>query len=370
MRKGLAIALAVGLPLSLGVVCCGGAMVAAFGSALTGDAQQTATTAAFTCDGATNAPPLNTAAATSVPGWSSVQVSNAATIVQVGQQMNVPPRGWVIAVATSIQEDALRNSKVANDHDSLGLFQQRPSQGWGTPAQVTDPVYASRKFYEHLLQVPGWQQKPLTAAAQAVQRSAFPNAYAKHEPAAALLVDKVTGGAAQGAGAQAGRCAAPNEVSASGWTVPVPGQIISGFRTAARPTHYGVDLAASKHTAIHAAFAGTVIVAMCDPGTRATVGTCDRDGSSSARGCGWYVDIAHADKIITRYCHMMVAPLVKVGDQVAAGQQIGWSGSSGNSSGPHVHFEVHTNGDDHAATGAIDPVPFMRSHGAPLGSAK
>ncbi len=362
MKKALLVTLAAGVPLV--VVCCGGAAAVSLAAAFTGGDQQATTTAALTCGG-TTAPPAPVPV--KAPGWSAKQTGNAATIVRVGQQMAVPPRGWVIAVATAIQEDDLNNSTVANDHDSLGLFQQRPSQGWGTPAQVTDPAYSSRKFYEHLLAVPGWAQMSLTRAAQAVQRSAFPNAYAKHEPAAAALVNKVAGGAANQAGTQAGRCTQPGEVSAGGWTVPVGGQIVSGFRTPDRPTHNGVDLAASKHTAIHAAAAGTVIVAKCDPATEATVGTCNRDGSSSAKGCGWYVDLAHAGGIITRYCHMMVAPLVKVGDQVSAGQPIGWSGSSGNSSGPHVHFEVHTNGDDHAATGAIDPVPFMRDHGAPLG---
>jgi murein DD-endopeptidase MepM/ murein hydrolase activator NlpD len=78
------------------------------------------------------------------------------------------------------------------------------------------------------------------------------------------------------------------------------------------------------------------------------------------------VDISHADGVITRYCHMIVRPLVTVGQQVAAGQQIGWSGTSGHSSGPHVHFEVHLRGD-RSSSGAIDPVPFMRDHGAPLG---
>lgn len=347
-----------------GVLCCG-AGVSAMSAALSGGAGTDRTASLTACNSDTTQAPA--AVTVKASGWNANQVANAQVIVRTGQQMGVPPRGWVIAVATAMQEDDLNNSKVANDHDSLGLFQQRPSQGWGTPAQVTDPAYSSRKFYEHLLAVPGWLGMSLTAAAQAVQRSAFPSAYAKHEQAASALVNQVTGGAAAGSATEVGACAKVGEVTASGWTQPVPGGVISGFRTPARPTHYGVDLEAAKHTPIHAASAGTVIVAMCDPATARTVGTCDRDGSSSALGCGWYVDIRHAAGIITRYCHQMVAPLVHVGDQVTAGQQIGWSGSSGNSSGPHVHFEVHTNNDDHAATGAIDPVPFMRDKGAPLG---
>jgi hypothetical protein len=120
------------------------------------------------------------------------QRANAVTIVRVGSQLQVPSRGWVIAVATAIQESDLRNLGnlgARNDHDSLGLFQQRPSQGWGSPAQLTDPVYAATAFYRALLRIPHWSTLPLTVAAQAVQRSAYPDAYAPHEPAAAALVN-------------------------------------------------------------------------------------------------------------------------------------------------------------------------------------
>jgi hypothetical protein len=119
------------------------------------------------------------------------QLTNAATIVTVGADRGIPPRGEIIAVATALQESDLRNLGdlgAANDHDSLGLFQQRPSQGWGTPEQLLDPVYAANTFYDKLLTVPGWQRLPLTDAAQAVQRSAYPDAYVKWEPDATALV--------------------------------------------------------------------------------------------------------------------------------------------------------------------------------------
>lgn len=94
---------------------------------------------------------------------------------------------------------------------------------------------------------------------------------------------------------------------------------------------------------------------------------CDRDGDPTlTRGCGWYVDITHPGGIITRYCHQLVRPYVQVGQQVTAGQVIGITGSSGHSSGPHLHFEVHLG--DHSSATAVDPVPFMISVGAPLGS--
>lgn len=130
-------------------------------------------------------------------GLTTEQAGNAAVIVAAGQRLNVPPRGWVIAVATSLQEANLINVGHLgdrNDHDSLGLFQQRPSQGWGTPEQIMNPDYAASKFYERLNQVPRWETLSLTDAAQAVQRSAYPDAYAKHEARAAAIVAAYTGG--------------------------------------------------------------------------------------------------------------------------------------------------------------------------------
>lgn len=114
------------------------------------------------------------------------QRRNAAVIVGVGQAMHVPPRGVVVALATAMQESTLRNLS-GGDRDSAGLFQQRPSQGWGSWSQVTDPKYSAATFYRHLLKVPGWEGMPVTVAAQTVQRSAYPDAYRKHVPVALAL---------------------------------------------------------------------------------------------------------------------------------------------------------------------------------------
>jgi cell wall-associated NlpC family hydrolase len=133
-----------------------------------------------------------------VSKWSAEQLGNAAIIVAEGQKMSVPPRGYVIALATAMQESSLHNLGdlgSANDNDSLGLFQQRPSQGWGTPAQLLDPHYASAKFYAKLLTVQGWQQMSLTQAAQAVQRSGTPTAYQKWQADAEALAAYLDGGA-------------------------------------------------------------------------------------------------------------------------------------------------------------------------------
>ncbi|CAM5684802.1 Heavy metal transporter OS=Streptomyces aurantiogriseus OX=66870 GN=GCM10010251_18890 PE=4 SV=1 [Streptomyces aurantiogriseus] len=124
--------------------------------------------------------------------FSPEQAVNAATIAAVGTDRGMPERAVTIALATALQESALRNLDHG-DRDSLGLFQQRPSQGWGTPQEVTDPTYAADIFYEHLAKVPDYTELPLTVAAQRVQRSGYPEAYAKHEPDATLLAAALTG---------------------------------------------------------------------------------------------------------------------------------------------------------------------------------
>ncbi|AQU70818.1 hypothetical protein [Streptomyces niveus] len=120
------------------------------------------------------------------------QAANAATISAVGTTRGLPERAVTIALATALQESALRNIDYG-DRDSVGLFQQRPSKGWGTVEQILDPVYSAGKFYAELAEVPGYSRLPLTEAAQRVQRSGFPQAYAKHEPDATLLSAALTG---------------------------------------------------------------------------------------------------------------------------------------------------------------------------------
>ena len=112
--------------------------------------------------------------------------ANAATIAAVARSRGLPVRATVIALATAQQESRLRNLDHG-DRDSLGLFQQRPSQGWGSEAQVQDPVYATGKFLDGLVEVPGWETGRLTEVAQAVQRSGFPEAYQQWEPMATAL---------------------------------------------------------------------------------------------------------------------------------------------------------------------------------------
>lgn len=120
------------------------------------------------------------------------QADNAATIAGVGVGMGIPDHAVSVALATAMQESELRNLP-GGDRDSAGLFQQRPSEGWGTYAQVIDPVHASRAFYERLRTQPDWMALSVTQAAQLVQHSATPDAYAKWESEARATASALTG---------------------------------------------------------------------------------------------------------------------------------------------------------------------------------
>ncbi|PYC76037.1 peptidase M23 [Micromonospora arborensis] len=140
-----------------------------------------------------------------VAGLDEDQMKNAEAIVRAGRKMGVPRRGLVIAVATAMQESNLYNvasgvlpesqdyphQGVGWDNDSVGLFQQRSSSGWGPVGRLMDPEFATRQFLTALEQVPGWEQMRLTDAAQAVQVSAFPEYYQQHEWRATRVVDAI-----------------------------------------------------------------------------------------------------------------------------------------------------------------------------------
>ncbi|GIG53568.1 hypothetical protein [Demequina activiva] len=120
------------------------------------------------------------------------QANNIAIIVAGSIRNGLPARAASIAVATALQESSLRNIDYG-DRDSVGLFQQRPSQGWGTVEQIMDPYYSTDKFYEGLEKIANWTELEITVAAQAVQRSAFPDAYADHEEEGRLWASALTG---------------------------------------------------------------------------------------------------------------------------------------------------------------------------------
>ena len=113
-----------------------------------------------------------------------------ALIISIGKQRSLAPRAWQVAIQAGMTESGLHNLTYG-DRDSLGIFQMRPSMNWGTVAQVTDPPYEVNKFYDVLLAVPGWENMIPGDAAQAVERSGFPDRYHKWEPMAAELVQNV-----------------------------------------------------------------------------------------------------------------------------------------------------------------------------------
>ena len=123
---------------------------------------------------------------------STEQAENASIIAAVAERRRLPARAVSIAIATAFQESKLENLD-GGDRDSLGLFQQRPSQGWGSKRQIMDPYYATNAFYDALIEVDGYEDMPITEAAQAVQRSAFPDAYADHEQDGRTIASAMSG---------------------------------------------------------------------------------------------------------------------------------------------------------------------------------
>jgi len=243
-----------------------------------------------------------------------------------------------VALATAMQESNL-HALPYGDRDSIGLFQQRT--GWGLYGERINPVSSARMFYlgghaghPGLMSVPGWEHLPVTQAAQAVQQSAYPHAYARWEPLARHLVATLTGVAMP-------LCPLPEFHGP--WQAPVSGALITA-RFGAIGGHWahfhtGIDFAVPLGTPIHAASAGTVTWA----------------GISGPYGL--LVKIDHSGGVVAYYAHLS-AVAVHPGEQVQAGQVIAASGASGNVTGPHLHFEVRR--DDRP----IDPEPWLAGHRA------
>jgi len=148
-----------------------------------------------------NAPPPSCAVSTSTPAAANStvtytldidQAANSTTIAVVGKRLGMPDHAVTVALAAALQESKLHNLPYG-DRDSLGLFQQRPSQGWGTTTEILTPSYAAAAFYRELKKVDGWEKLPITDAAQKVQRSGAPTAYAQWEPEARTLAVALTG---------------------------------------------------------------------------------------------------------------------------------------------------------------------------------
>lgn len=281
-------------------------------------------------------------------------------------------RAAIVAIATALQESGLRNIEYG-DRDSLGLFQQRPSMGWGTPEQIMDPLYAAGRFYMALDQVPGWQQLPVTVAAQRVQESGFPEAYAKWEDTASGAVDALWSqqgpisippevGWAGMAGSEAedamgnGGCIASGEL-----VLPLPaGYTLTdgyGWRNlgmGTNPFHRGVDLAAACGTPVYAMMSGRVVYA----------GPLTMLIETPGVGQIGYLHTAPTDH------------LVRAGEEVAAGQQISAVGNQPPSTGCHLDVRVNPAGatdprvlalvPDAGAGGWVNPEEFTLAFGVEL----
>lgn len=334
--------------------------------------------AAATC--APTPPPPGEGSPSQLEDLTDVQLGNADLIIDVGEQLAVPSRGWLVAISTTLQESSIRNlandgsspeltaeqaavtaeslsypnDGIGSDHDSVNAFQQRWISGWGVIAELMDRTYAAEAFYGALLEVDGWESMPVAEAAQAVQRSAFPDAYAKWEELAAEIIEALAGtdlpdGDCPSVPGPGGDLAVPP----GGWTRPTAGVITSGFGPRWGSTHEGVDIAGPRGTPVYAAAAGVVTAAEC------TSEYCDRDGGLGVGGYGNKVDIDHGGGESTRYGHL-TSYTVAAGQPVEAGQVIGYQGSTGNSTGVHLHFETRVDGV------AVDPEPFMLARGVDL----
>lgn len=143
------------------------------------------------------------------------QLSIVALIISIGKQRKLAPRAWQVAIQAGMTESGLRNLDYG-DRDSLGIFQMRPSMGWGSVAEVTHPPYQVNKFYDVLLKVPGWANRRPGDIAQAVERSAFPDRYHKWEAMAVHLVENVGKVVnASGCGEGSGNILPPSEAAAT-----------------------------------------------------------------------------------------------------------------------------------------------------------
>ncbi|SEK61416.1 Murein DD-endopeptidase MepM and murein hydrolase activator NlpD, contain LysM domain [Blastococcus sp. DSM 46786] len=312
----------------------------------------------------------------------AVQMGQAQTIVNVAAARGLGPYAAVVALATAYQESRIRmlandgssseltaeqaavtaaslqyaHDGLGSDHDSVNTFQQRWIAGWGTPEQLMDPVYAAEAFYDRLVEVPNWQTIPLTRAAQIVQVSAYGSAYARWEPLAreltAMLWPAAQSTAANPGGAVSGVCPGL-AVPAGSWVRPSTGTVTSGYGPRWGTLHAGVDIAGPRNTPVYAASGGTVTTAAC------TSAYCDRDGSLNLAGYGNLVELDHGAGVVTRYAHLS-GYTVTPGQQVPAGALLGFQGSTGNSTGVHLHFEIRQNG------APIDPVSWLADRGVDL----
>ena len=280
------------------------------------------------------------------------QLANAKTIIGVGKSAfattALQRQAGLVALMTAFQESTMRNLD-GGDRDSVGLFQQRPSMGWGTSQQIQTPAYAAGRFYKALAGTAGWTGMAPGVAAQTVQISAFPDAYNKwQDESEALLVAyfdstpavPIPADVGFGGGATGGPGGDVIDVGCSiGSGELINPMVIGTYNISAvfggRPApcagcssdHKGIDMAGKCGTPIYAATSGTI--------------------TSAGWGSGYgNVIVLTGSSLVTLYGHLQEGnPFnVKTGDTVKSGDLIGWMGTTGNSTGCHLHFETRIDG--------------------------
>lgn len=326
-----------------------------FAATIATDEEQAVEVAACGTTGAPLQPVVAAAPAGSVAGYSGEQLTNAATIMRAGADLGLSAHGQTVGVMTAMGESTLRNVDRGDavGPDSRGLFQQRANGAWGSYADRMDPYTAASNFYRALLRVPGWEDLPPTLAANRTQRNADPWHYERYWGPATQVVAALGGGIAPvgdvggGVPCQAAPVLAASS-TAAGWTLPAVGRFSSGYGMRGGAMHNGVDIAAPVGTPVVAAADGVV------------VGVC-LTNSSPCTGYGTLWTIDHGGGVVTRGGHSCPQDvLVRVGDRVTAGQQIARVNNCGQSTGPHLHFEVRE------ADRFTDPVPFLAARGVTL----
>ena len=312
------------------------------------------------------------------------QLTHAATIITTGSQIEGVNRDAIqIALMAALTESTLRmlsntshypesadypNDGDGSDNDSLGLFQMRPQSGWGSVADLMDPDYQVRAFFggpagpnypspRGLLDIAGWESMDKGEVAQAVEVSAYPDRYRNYEPVAEQILQTLTtnngsgsepaggGGAVGGPIAETSRVVFP--MPEGTWVMTSPYGMREHPLTGEYKLHTGTDFAGPDGTPILAAADGVVTVA------------------EFTGGYGGLVVIEHTvdgQPVATAYAHSWENGIhVSVGDRVTAGQHIADVGSSGQSTGPHLHFEVRLGGTNGEYT---DPAAWLNQHGA------
>ncbi|WP_454778729.1 M23 family metallopeptidase [Georgenia muralis] len=311
-------------------------------------------------------------AGASVAGYGGEQLGNAAAIVNAGAALGLSVRDQTIGVMTAMGESGLRvlDFGDAVGPDSRGLFQQRDNGAWGTYEQRMNPAASATMFFQSLARLEGRDALPPTLVAHRVQRNADPYHYERYWAGAVAVVETLAGagGPTPATAAIADPAAvmpaatdtscldaavSTASVTVDGWTVPIvdAARYTSAFGmrvhpiTGVRTLHAGMDLAAPDGHPIYAVADGVVTIA----------------GRSSGGNTGYMVAIDHGGGVQSRYVHSWASGIrVRVGDRVGAGDHIADVGSSGNSTGPHLHFEIRVNGEP------VDPVAFMATRGVDI----